>query len=156
MTLDGPVEELLMVARMLREGQDVFAPMITWQPAAGEPLVAHLTSLTGDTKADLDQAFGQLRDMTGAPEWFAVTLDSYARDGSPDDFEAASLEEAFLAGDMKVIEQVVTIFMTPDTGELIMIRQIYRHTPVDGWEWETPQIVESSGDAVTTAVRMFH
>ena len=34
--------------------------------------------------------------------------------------------------------------------------QVYRNTPVDGWEWDSPQIVESPGDAVTTAVRMFH
>jgi len=154
MFLSEPVEDLLKVVRLLREDQDVFAPMITWQPKAGEPIVAHLTSLTGDTKTDLDQAFQQLRDMTGAPEWFAVTLDSYARDGAPEDLEG-TLEEAFLAGDMQVIEQMVTIFMTPGTGELVMVRQVYRNTPVDGWEWDSPQIVESPGDAVTTAVRLF-
>ena len=156
MILSDPVQELLLVARMMREGQTVFAPMITWQPAAGDPLVAHLTSLTGDTKTDLDRAFQQLRDMTGPPEWFAVTLDSYARDGDADDMEAATLEEAFLQGDMRVVEQMVTIFMTPGTGELVMVRQVYRFLPSDGWEWDSPQVVESPGDAVTTAVRMFH
>ena len=156
MILDDPVEELLLVARMLREDNDIFAPMIIWQPVAGgERVVAHLTSITGDTKQDLDEAFKQLRDVTGAPEWFAVTLDSYARDGDPDELEASSLEEAFLQGDMKVVEQMVTIFMTPGTGELVMIRQIYRNTPVDGWEWNEPQVVDSPGDAVTTAVRLF-
>jgi len=176
MILSDPVQELLLVARMMREEQEVFAPMITWQPAAGDPLVAHLTSLTGDTKTDLDQAFQQLRDMTGPPEWFAVTLDSYARDGEPDDLDGITLEEAFLQGDMRVIEQMVTIFhnvaqsasntaplygagnpnMTPGTGELIMIRQVYRFIPSEGWEWAAPEIVESPGDAVTTAVRLFH
>lgn len=159
MTLDDPVDELLLVARKMREAtDDVFIPAITWQPEAGNPVVAHLTELTGDTKKDLDTAFHALRDLTGPPLWFAVTLDCFARDGEPDEdeVEAASLEEAFLGGDMRVVEQMVTILMTPANGELIMIRQIYRHTPVDGWEWEPPQIVESPTDSVTTAVRMFH
>jgi hypothetical protein len=156
MILDDPVQELLLVARMLREDEDVFVPMITWQAGAGEPIVAHLTGLTGDTKDDLDIAFQRLRDITGPPEWFAVTLDSYARDGAPDDLGDVTLEEAFLQGDPRVIEQMVTIFMTPGTGELVMLRQVYRFLPSEGWEWSEPQVVESPGDAVTTAVRLFH
>lgn len=156
MFLSEPVEDLLKVVRLLREDQDVFTPMVTWHPEDGAPIVAHLTESTGDTKTDLDTAFQQLRDLTGPPEWFAVTLDSYSRDGTAEEMEDISLEEAFLQGDMRVIEQMVTIFMTPSEGELVMIRQVYRHTPVDGWEWDSPQLVESPGDAITTAVRMFH
>jgi hypothetical protein len=148
------VEELLSTVRDMREALPVFRPVVIWQPHDDDPLVVTIEGSTGNVSTDLNEAFGRVRELAGPPEWFAVALDSYARDNDPDGVPG-SLEEAFLNGDMTVVEQVVVIVQSPESG-LTMFRQIYRNTPVDGWEWDEPQLVTDPDDEVCTAIRMFH
>jgi hypothetical protein len=165
MTLDAPLDNILAVARHMRENNDHFIPTIVWQPHNGESVIATLTPINDNDDdedgTDLDAVFHELRTVIGDPEWFTISLDAYARDddtpGTPAEPPApGELEAAFAAGDMTVVEELVTIHVEMHSRTLTMYRQIYRYTPVDGWEWEDPEIVESPDDAVVTAVRMFH
>lgn len=148
------VEELLSQIREMRETQDIFRPVVIWQPILGGTVIATLEGETGDVQADLGEAFDRVRNIAGPPEWFAVALDSYSRDNDPNGVPE-SLEEAFLNGDMSVVEQIVLIVQQAG-DDLAMIRQIYRFTPADGWEWEKPQIITDPDDDVCAAVRTFH
>lgn len=151
------VDQLLLVARGVRERTDTFTPLITWQPVTGGPAVMTTADESDTLTGSFDDSFNRLRKLTGPPDWFAVTLDAYARDqeGDQPKPEPGALHEAFTNGDPSVVEQMVVILMDPTAGDLLMARQVYRWTPVDGWEWDEPQMVDSPDDAVCTAVRMY-
>lgn len=154
----GPVDTALSMVRELRESVDIFTPTIFWQPASTVMAVADIPSPTDDFSQNLNIAFEGLRKYVGVPVWFAVVLDAYARDGeSPEEEKPApgELEAAFNNGAPDVVEQMVSIFFTPEDRDLVMIRQIYRHTPVDGWEWNAPEVVSTPDDAVCQAVQQF-
>lgn len=150
------VANLLAFAREMRERTDPFPPMVTWQPVeanGGGPFLIVIDGSTGDTATDLGEAFAHMRDLAGPPEWVAVTLDSYAREHDPST-DPSTLAAAFKGGDMSVMEQMVVI--VKHVGDDIrMIRQVYRHTPVDGWEWDREEYLDDSlrsGDPVLDAV----
>lgn len=161
--MDSTIAETLALARAIREAatpSTPFTPTIIWEPAAGDTVLHLVTRLTGNIAADLGSVFQQLRETYGDPVWFAIHLDAYARetpDPAPPEGRPAvgTLESAFKLGDMSIVEQLVTIHIDPAERELTMIRQVYRYTPVDGWEWNSPQRMEAEGDAVCTAVRLF-
>ena len=155
---DDLIDQLLLVARSVREQTDNFPPIITWQPAHGGPAISTGIEPTETLTGNFQNTFNRLRKLTGEPDWFAVTLDAYTREqpaGGPAP-EPDALHQAFLNGDPHVVEQLVVIYKDPAEDDLLMYRQIYRYTPVDGWEWDPPQYVESPNDAVCSAVRMFH
>lgn len=155
---DDLINQLFTVARNIRQQTDTFPPIVTWQPINGGPAITTSIEETDIDAGNFDTTFNRLRKLTGPPDWFAITLDAYAREqphGQPRP-EPDTLRHAFLDGDPHVVEQLVIIFKDPDDDDLIMFRQVYRYTPVDGWEWDPPQIVDHPDDAICTAVRMFH
>ncbi len=158
-TESNPVEQILTLARDLKKRTEVFSPIIVWQclDETADAVIAGLQNLTDSITDDLNTAFQHLRKVAGPPDWFAVILDSYARDQEVGDDKpsAGELAAAFKEGDPKVVEQMVTIFMEPRSQELTMIRQVYRYLPSEGWEFDPPQWIDSPDDAVCTAVRTY-
>jgi hypothetical protein len=81
----------------------------------------------------------------------ALTVDSYM---DPTEFEGVEdpeefkrrlevrvpLEKRFKDGDPAVKESLHTVIMSPDWN--ITINQPYKWTPVDGWEWDEPRIID--------------
>lgn len=129
-------DALLGMARNLREGNETFVPMIAWQPRSG-PVVMACVSGDGTIDEVMGQALPKLREDFGDPEWFAVAADTYGRNSDADDqVPPGSLGEAFQNGDPLVTEQVV-LLVAEATG-ITGVRQTYRYTPVEGWEWDDP------------------
>ena len=89
--------------------------------------------------------------------WFTISSDTYiqrlSKASEDETYEEASkrrhegfLGDHFKNGATDVYEALVTVACSPT--EQIMITQIYRHTPVDGYEWEDPEIKMTSGQNV--------
>ena len=134
------VPELLAAAREARERFDNFAPILTWQAEDGTAGFTMVKHSAGGLPSAVDEVLTALEAMYGPPAWFAVTVDAYGRIADqqhepnlrPDD-----LSNLFAAGDWAVVEQLM--LMVARSGHVGVWRQVYRHTLVDGWEWDDPE-----------------
>jgi hypothetical protein len=136
--MDDRMTGLLGMVRSMREHFDPLPPVALWRQVGGEHF--NIAILPGDAhEGTIAEQCADLRRLAAPTEWFALVMDTYARDGGRDDAppDMAALEEAFLAGDPAVVEQVVTI-LWPKEERPAMAWQVYRWTPVDGWEWDAP------------------
>lgn len=141
---------LFAPARAAREHTDVFLPIVVWQQVEEEsPLLLLCGPVLGTMGEDIAFAFAEIMSRYGRPVWFAVIADAYARtaytEGAP-----LSLSEAFGDGDPSVVEQLVLVCASREGVR--MLRQVYRYTPVDGWEWDEPVEFELPGDELLLAV----
>ena len=136
-----PPGELLVPVRAVRESVEHFFPIVFWAPpSASVPVMTLVPPVRGTLLDDLPPIIAELLSVLGPPAWFAVAFDSYAT--NDDSVAAGSLEEAFLGGHPSVVEQIVLAVVSADS--LDSYRQVYRCTPVDGWEWDD---VEASPSA---------
>jgi len=143
-------DQLFGMARKLREDNDQFIPVVTYQPKGGDAPVIACVTHGGGLVETMSQALPMLREQFGPAEWFAVTADSYAKVGDTN-IEPGALAEAFMMGDPGVVEQLVVMIAEED-GRLSTFRQVYRHTPVDGWEWDKPEIFTDHSTELQTVM----
>lgn len=144
---------LLSIARHLRETLDPLPPIAMWHPIGGEGGGMAWLDVDDD---DLAAAADELRSQIGPVVWFAVVFDTYARDGDPTTDQGllgiGVLDAAFRDGDPSVMEQIVLVMWTGEDPQPEMAWQVYRWTPVDGWEWDQPRLVADPSE-VASSVR---
>jgi hypothetical protein len=141
---------LLVPARAAREHADVFLPIVVWQQTdGGSPLLMMCAPVIGVMGEDISFAFAEIIERYGPPVWFAVIADAYAKTAHMEGAEPP-LAEAFKGGDPAVMEQLVMVFASH--AGIKMYRQVYRYTPVDGWEWDKPVEFDLPGDELLRAV----
>ena len=133
-------QALFAAGRTVRETSEPFVPVLIWRADDGE---TGITALTGTTRTGVagaaDRALTDLPAVAGSgPEWFALLIDAYGRIADDNDSaRAEELADRFLLGDTAVVEQLIAL--VAHRGRLLMWRQVYRHTPADGWEWDDLQ-----------------
>ena len=139
------VVHLFTLARAAREASRMFVPIVFWMNQDGE---VSMVLAPHDNDGGLPTAFrgasGMLLEAEGFPVWVAMAVDAYGRLTDADEFEggerigAGTLDARFWDGDGRVVEQIMIIIASPnDTARVY--RQVYRYTPVDGWEWDAEE-----------------
>jgi len=129
---------LLATARAVRERVDPFVPLLAWQGGDGGSLLVmlpHDPDDPGGLALAVRAALDVLEAERGRAVWFAVVVDAYGRAAGPADGVAAGdLGDLFRGGDPGVVEQLMMLMARGGASEVW--RQVYRWTPVDGWEWD--------------------
>ena len=132
---------LFELMRAAREQADSFVPVLFWLNSEGDLAMALAPQNDDGLPGAVQEAAAVLTDMEGPPLWIGVALDAYGRaaetlpDGSI--IPAGSLDQRFTDGDPATVEQLMLFLASPETPAVIPIyRQVYRFTPVDGWEWD--------------------
>jgi hypothetical protein len=133
---------MLEVARHMRERSNVLTPTLIWTSQDGTSGYTMIPHAVGGMPDALDQMLTALDDEYGPPAWFAIILDAYGRIADAEhepDLRPEDLGDLFTMGDEAVVEQLVLVIAAED--RITSWRQVYRYTPVDGWEWENPQFM---------------
>jgi hypothetical protein len=132
--------DLLQPARVTRERVHVFQPMVLYCPRRGKAYMASMDA--GESlEVMLSALLAEMRASLGPAMWIAVTTDAYAkRAETPEDIPTQRLGEAFADGDPEVIEQMIVV-LRHRYKPTEMAAQTYRYTPVDGYEWDEPEII---------------
>lgn len=134
----GLVPGLLEAGRIARERPEPFAPILAWQSASGEAGFTLVKNYLGGLPEAVDEVLGALEELYGPPSWFSVTVDAYGRVAGPSSsLEPDDLRDLFAAGDWEVVEQLMVLIAAQ--GSVSVWRQVYRHTPADGWEWDSAE-----------------
>jgi hypothetical protein len=141
MHMETTINRLFEAVRAVRQAASNFVPVVFWMNKDGE--VAMVLAANEDGSSDLSGAVRaaseMLREAEGKPEWMAVAVDAYGRivDRNIEDTpsQAGLLDLRFQSGDEKVVEQLM-LFLADPAKETVVYRQVYRYTPVDGWEWD--------------------
>lgn len=149
-------QDLLDAARPAREAVEEFVAMLTYAPVGGSPvaaLVEHKTpSQLGPMLANMLQI---MHDKAGPADWVAFTSDTYVIIGDPSTFGmAGGLEGAFSSGDPRVFEQMSVVLVDREGG-FDACTQRYRYTPVDGWEWDSPENHDDVYGKITDALKFY-
>ena len=139
--------DLLGTARAIIERGGDLVPVLLY--SSETETVAGM--LGGDTSLEdmVGAAASQLRKDLGPPLWLAVVADSYFRAGPPDEAPPTrSLSEEFADGAPNVAEQIVLLLARPGQP-LSGLRQVYRRSAQDGYEWEEPEPFEDASGLST-------
>lgn len=133
------VQRMFHAAREAVEASAVFLPMVMWSTEGNEGIVA-LAGIHGGVSGALDGALDMVTSMYGELTGFAVLVDAYGRiTDAEEGIDPDDLADRFTMGDPGVVEQMM--LLVAHEGEIRVWRQVYRYTPVDGWEWEHPQLM---------------
>jgi len=132
------VPGLLEAGRIARERDVAFSPILAWQAVDGTAGFTMVKHHGGGLVMAVDEVLGALEEMYGPPAWFSVTVDAYGRIANHEtNLDPDDLRDLFAAGDWQVVEQLMVLVAA--RGSVGVWRQVYRHTPVDGWEWDEPE-----------------
>lgn len=139
---------LLVPARHTRERMEQFAPMLTYAPRKGHPVI---TAIFGEDRLPnlVRETLSQMRRELGPAEWIAVTSDAYIKVIAPgEEVPEAPLETSFSEGDPDIIEQMIVVLVDRYKG-VDVASQTYRYIPSEGWEWDEPvTVTEYSSDLI--------
>lgn len=136
----GAVHHILTAARTAKETLDPFPPILIWTTPDGEAGISPLhhepgRSLTTTTREILTEL---PRTLNQPFTWFALIVDGYGRITDTDeDIDPEELTDRFILGDPVVVEQLIAL--VAHDGTISPWRQVYRNTPIDGWEWDRPE-----------------
>ena len=139
--------------RMQQEGGD-FSPMVIFVPKLGKPMMAVMAG-EGRLPDQLAVLLEDMRSQLGPAQWIAVTTDAYTKQvEDPTGFVPGSLEAAFKAGDPHVTEQMMVVLRQRNKPTEVA-GQAYRYTPVDGWEWDPPEVMYDHQSVITAVLDMY-
>lgn len=153
--MDDPTAlALLHPARVTREAVDEFQPMVLYCPRRGKAYMASMDA--GESiESMLSKLLAEMRAQLGPAVWIAVTTDAYSKKvRAPEDVPTRRLGEAFAEGDPDVIEQMVVV-LRHRYKPTEMAAQTYRYTPVDGYEWDEPEVVTEHASAMIDVLNYY-
>lgn len=131
-------------------GHNEFIPTLFYRDTEGKTTIVGMMGVP--TGHMYDAVLQVLKTaLNGTFEMIALTCDAYSdmheMEGitSDEEFQAhlavrVGLETRFLAGDSNVKECLNTLVMSADG--VITVNQSYKWTPVDGWEWDEPRVID--------------
>ena len=133
------VQEVFGLARILRERVEPFAPMVVWRAIDGESGLMPLMHKTGELPNAIEGAIRELITLFGDRfSWISIVTDAYGRVAHEDEpLKPEELGDLFVLGDQETVEQLMVVHAID--GDVRAWRQVYRHTDLDGWEWDDPE-----------------
>lgn len=133
------LSSLLSVGRLTREHVEDFDPTVVYAPEDSEQAMIAVLEGADSVQDALRSLLAEMRETLGPPAWIALTLDSYAKAITDPDWlaQVGHLQEAFEGGDPQVTEQLV-VMVVDAKRHVEAVSQTYRYTPVEGWEWDSP------------------
>jgi hypothetical protein len=146
--LDPPdwdiVRELLAFARAAKESLDIFLPVMMWRGEDGEGGFAVMPGRMQELAGAVADLRGTVEHVQGPHMMYAVVVDGYGRTHHTSDAPVGpgDLGEMFHAGDPVVVEQLMVLTAGRGMQGVRAWRQVYRHTPVDGWEWDAVEYLK--------------
>jgi hypothetical protein len=121
------------------QGHGNIIPMVHVRQEYGPDVIFGLAGVPAGYLWDAIQL--ALRSTGIRPTSMVIMSDAYYElvHGVDDAPSAGSLGERFRQGDPKVKEALNTVILSSDVS--VMVKQVYRWTPVDGWEWDEPEVL---------------
>lgn len=147
MTLREDAMEQAMLAREMKEmiGEDVMTPRVVVVTKDGH---TDLYMVYGDTDRYHEFAAYLVTRKIGTANLaqMFIHIDAWV---SKEALSGESAELAFRDG-APVREAIHTFASDPD--DVVIVEQVYRYTPVDGWEWEEPIVREHRNEGWGTVI----